>query len=581
MVGVMCVGRLTGQCVACGWVRVPALVLTSIVALFLVLMCAPERVGIGVQPHSETPEPLNFEELVEHELPDAREESSESSSRPSRSAADSSDPHSSSSHSSPARPGRTPSERERARPDSPGTLAARSGEAEADEDPSIESVAGTVFDQAGDVLPGIEVSLIGIDARTESMPGRSARSDRLGMFRFDRLVPGEYEVRAFGGERHHSLSQRVRTGIGSLELHLQGKGEIVVAGRVTDESGQAIPDARIRALGGGEETRSAEDGSYRAVVERRQASQAPVLTFSHPQFREHRAQLSGTQTQGPSSSMQLDVTLKSRTSTVRVEGLVSGPFNEVVSGVTVWLNASRPGSFRRTLTDDLGVYAFERVESNGSYQIGVDGNRDYAPLEPRWVSIGRNDEVLDLRLRRRSSGELNGTLVNPEGRVLPGFSVRVKSTGASDHFPLQLISDAYGGFSIREIEAGDLLFMTTSLPRLEARGLVLQPGANQYVDVVLDWGEHWLFGQVLSSGGQPVPGARVTAQWGMQFGDVFSQSQRETRTDIDGYFAFSNLAAPGYTLTVRAEGHASARLLHTLGSGHGQDLVITLARLEP
>ncbi len=581
MVGVELPGSHSDRIAVSGWVRISLLVLTVFILFLLTLMWVSERTSDGLHSATESNGLPNQVEAVSGPLRDANEDTTAAASSVPRSSPIAFEAATNADRLPSPSLDRFPSEPRPTRPERADSSSGDRRNSDSDKDKTLESIGGTVFDESGDVVAGIQVSLIALDTQTNSQSGRSARSDRLGMFRFDRLDPGEYEVRALGGERYHSLSQRVRAGVGSLEIHLQSKGEFIVAGRVTDESGQPIADSRVRALGGRVETRSAQDGSYRTVVERRQASQAPVLVFSHPQFREHRAALVGSSAQGQSSVLQLDVTLKARTSTVRLEGLVSGPFNEEVSGVTVWLNSSRPGSFRRTVTDSFGIYAFERVESNGSYQIGVDGNRDYAPSDPRWISIGSHDKILDLRLRRRSAGELHGTLVNPEGSVLPSFTVRVKSSGAVDRYPLDLTSDAFGGFWIREIEAGDLLFMTTSLPRLEARGAVLEAGTNRYVEVVLDWGEYWLFGRVVDARGRPVPGARVTAQWGMQFGDVFSQSQRETRTDLEGHFAFSNLAARDYTLTVRAEGHPHARVFHSLVGGTDREVLITLAGVEP
>jgi hypothetical protein len=558
-----------------GWVRISLLILGAFVLLTLLLTGVSQRAGDAVSSASITSSAQVPVEFDERQWSGNGDESPESPPVQPRTldVFPNADPG--------ANPLRetAPVESEVGRSNDSESFADRSDDDESDGDEVFESIAGTVFDDGGDILPGIEITLFGLDAESGAMPGRSVRSDRLGMFRFERIASGEYEVRALGADRYHSLSQRVRAGIGNLELHLQSKGNLIVQGRVTDEQGRAIVDSRVRALGGGTETRSANDGSYRMVVERRQANQPPVLVFSHPQFREHRAQLSGSPSQGVSPEIDLDVTLKSRTAGVRLEGLISGPSNEVVSGVSVWLNAARPGSYRRTVTDAFGLYAFEKVESDESYRIGVDGNRDYAPSEPQWVSVGGQDEVFDVRLRRRSAGEVHGTLVNPEGSVLPEFAVRLKSSGASDRYPLELRSDRLGGFRIGEIEAGQLLFMTTSVPLLQAHGLVLEPGANRYVEVVLDWGDQWLFGRVVDAQDRPVAGARVTAQWGMQFGDVFSQSQRETRTDIEGNFAFSNLAASGYMLTVRAEGHSSARVFHAMGNGSLQDLVITMARM--
>ena len=55
------------------------------------------------------------------------------------------------------------------------------------------TVAGVVQDQTGAVLPGAVVTLSGSGTATGT---QEATTDQSGQFRFERIVPGEYDVRA-------------------------------------------------------------------------------------------------------------------------------------------------------------------------------------------------------------------------------------------------------------------------------------------------------------------------------------------------------------------------------------------------
>ena len=80
-------------------------------------------------------------------------------------------------------------------------------------------------------------------------------------------------------------------------------------------------------------------------------------------------------------------------------------------------------------------------------------------------------------------------------------------------------SDQQGYFELAEAPAGSLSFETRSAPRLAIRGVNLQPGGEQDVVLVLDWGKEELTGSVVGERGEPIAGAELSLSWGHSSGD--------------------------------------------------------------
>src|SRR5262249_54299628 len=70
------------------------------------------------------------------------------------------------------------------------------------------TVSGSVQDQTTSILPGAQVVLLASGGQTTVQTGAT---DTVGAFHFDRVVPGDYEIRAeFPGFK--SASAKVRVG---------------------------------------------------------------------------------------------------------------------------------------------------------------------------------------------------------------------------------------------------------------------------------------------------------------------------------------------------------------------------------
>src|SRR3954469_1598959 len=100
------------------------------------------------------------------------------------------------------------------------------------------TVAGLVQDQTGAVLAGALVTLSGSDPATGT---QEATADQSGQFRFERVSPGEYDVRAeFPGFTQRATHVRVGTRASSpltMVLPIEGlTQEVAVSGGGTETS---------------------------------------------------------------------------------------------------------------------------------------------------------------------------------------------------------------------------------------------------------------------------------------------------------------------------------------------------------
>jgi protocatechuate 3,4-dioxygenase beta subunit len=441
---------------------------------------------------------------------------------------------------------------------SPRSAAAGSDADEQDDPPGLE-ISGTVLDGAGVPLPGIRVQGRALAAYLAD-PG-STGTNALGMFSFHSLEPGEYVLSVAESDEHHAATVQVRAGSIAVELYLQAKGEVEVQGLVEDEAGQPLPGVAVRLLGTGE-TRTGPDGNYHLAGPWGKAGQAPVVEFRHPEYLVKRQSVSVPSVRAGSQVVRLDVRLERREASATLGGRLTGPAGESVASARVWLSSSSPPVHRQAITDSAGFFLMERLEPGGHFLLGVTPPEGYASWvsEPMAIVAGNNRR--DIEVGRNDRGALFGAVIDPHGRPLANFALWARSITPAGQMAVPVVTDSVGQFWLPDVAVGTMQIETRSLPRLEARGIRIEARRDNQVIVPLDWGDQWLFGQVVDTNGRPLAGASVSLQWGVQYLDLYSTSVRQARSDIDGQFVFSNLGADHYALVARADGHVSARVQH-------------------
>ncbi len=471
----------------------------------------------------------------------------------------------------------------------PGSLASIPNESElnknSDDEQTGLTISGAVLDDSGMLLPGISVI-----ARPTRRPGTGQgatqtsggvlrqQTDRLGSFTFDDLAEGEYELAVAENTQYHPARLRVRAGVANAEIMLQRIRSVRVYGLITDDVGNPLEGVRIRALGNNLKVYSDVSGGYEIQTGPSKAGQAPVLDFSMKEYQDSRQRVEGA-LDSEADEVRLDVELEweSKASKVAVSGQVSGPTGEPVDGARLWLSSSEFHAYEKTSSNALGEYQFESVKVGDAYTMGVESQDEYAAFKSDLLSIGPDDLNYDVRLDATEFSDLSGTVTDLDGAPLSDFTLWARSMDMGRHPLMPVHTDGAGQFRLKRIPSGAIKLESRSQPWLEATGIVLKPGESRHVEVPLDWGKEWLLGQVVDDQGAPVARAQVVLRWTQNYMDVSSESRREVMTDLEGYFAVSNLGAEDYTVTVQAAGYESSRVQYRRDQGE-QEMHITLLR---
>lgn len=449
-----------------------------------------------------------------------------------------------------------------------------------DEQPDL-SISGAVLDDTGTLLPGISVVARPVTGQTGTPSGaREMRqqTNQLGSFTFDNLAEGEYELAIAKSEQYHPVKLRVRAGVDNAELVLQRIRSVRVYGMITDDVGNPLEGALVRALGSKLEALSDGYGSYEIQTSPSKAGQLPVLDFSLDGYQDARQRVEGVLgSEAPEVRLDVQLEWESDATKVAVYGLVFGPATEPVGGATVWLSSSEFNFYERTRSSTMGEYRFAGVKAGDAYTLGVEPREKYAAFRSESFSIGPGDLNYDVKLEATGVADLSGTLTDLSGTPLGDFMLWARNTDLGRQKPMPVHTDGAGQFRLEQIPAGAIKLESRSQPWLQVNGIQLKPGDSRRVEVPLDWGQRWLLGQVVDDQGNPVSRAKVVLQWTRSFADVRSDSRREVMSDQGGYFALSNLDADQYTVTVRATGFAPFRIEHRMGHNE-EELRVILTR---
>jgi hypothetical protein len=229
----------------------------------------------------------------------------------------------------------------------------------------------------------------------------------------------------------------------------------------------------------------------------------------------------------------------------------------------------------------MGHFSFPSVEVGSDYRLWIrpkDRYKDYID-EDLVITSGKLDLVIVLEPLGLAS--LSGRMLDPDGGPLPGFSLWLRTTYATAQRFILVTGDQQGRFFVSELPEGDLMLQTRSSPLLTITGIALSAGATKNVRLTLDTGLYTLDGYVVNAQDDPVPGARISLLWSHENEGVRSRSTRETFTDVNGYFLFTQLGSGLHTLNISASGFRGARLEYQVGADDVEVLVKLIEELSP
>jgi hypothetical protein len=345
----------------------------------------------------------------------------------------------------------------------------------------------------------------------------------------------------------------VNSGQHSVALVLKRSKGVTIQGRVFDADGEALGDVLVAQADRPEQWElSGPSGDFLVELNVSGNRQQVGLVFSLDGYREKRISVRRDEWEDPST--YLEVALEDEPRSTDVRGLLSDSRGGAVAGERVMLVC--PGlvrSYGATSGDD-GRFTLSDLPTGETCHLRINPQGPYAEYRRTGITLPPQGLDLAIRLTDKEEGTVAGYALDPEGRQLPGFSLLLESS-ADDAFSRRLTADATGFFLAERVPAGALRFEVPAQPGLSVDGVHLKPGDEQYVDLVFDWGDHHVVGQVLDPAGAPVPGGRVVLAMNHVDGTIRSRSWRATTTDNRGQFAFSGIGPGPHTLSVQVDGY--------------------------
>ncbi|MEA2599989.1 MAG: hypothetical protein QOF89_981 [Acidobacteriota bacterium] len=445
-------------------------------------------------------------------------------------------------------------------------------------------VTGTVLDGSRAGVAGAQVRLRPAassdpmarlrDSMNPDAAGRiEGTTDAKGRYTVSHLTPGTYDVtvqaRGFAPLTVPGLA--IPEGQGTTDL-----GTVVLSpgatleGRVVDPQGQPIEGAEVRAAAGAARgmtlrflSRSPDapdafttaDGSFR--LEDRSPGESLDLAVSHPSYGPGSAPGVAVPTQEP-----VRIVLQPMT---RVSGRTVGKDGKGIAGAGVTLtemtpmsfggtSRMRPANWNRTVTDADGAFAFDAV-APGAIEIRAEAPR-YQTAELQGIEAKAGQELAGLELLLPPAAAVEGRVLSPDGRPVPGAEITVVQSDSSPggFSGLFAQADGDGRYTLEGIPPGPrTLEARADGYRRAVRDLEVTAGTTSTADLILERGFE-VSGRVIDEAGNPVASVQIT----MIAGRDFFSGVLSDLSGADGSFHFTGVQEGTFHLMARKAGYAAS-----------------------
>jgi len=430
------------------------------------------------------------------------------------------------------------------------------------------------LEKGGAPVAGLQVGLKarrvfnGASAASSALP--TATTDGRGSFAFGAVPDGEYEIHTEKNDRYESASALVRAGTDSAVLVVEpiSTNSISIHGVVESTSGGALQGVRVEVIGQAIAVTTNAGGAYELRVPAGARVEQTALRFRRTGYRDRRwAMTDGLR---PNEHEVIgNVHLDPIAAGVSVSGVVSSTSGTPVARARVQLDSAIRGRGYRATTDGAGRFTLENVDTGSDYRLWVRPQSGFRDGVLENVLVDAATQPLDVRLTPIGVATLRGRMVTPEGAAVPGFTMWLTSAYGSGPRSLSLTSDSEGRFVAENLPEGPVTLQTRAAPALSASGIDVSAGAPAVADVtvIVDVGAHRLEGRLLTSEGAPASGAQVSLEWSASSGGVSSRSARNTITNSDGTFVFTQIGGGVHIVSATLQGAGSVRVEQPVGAG--------------
>lgn len=457
-----------------------------------------------------------------------------------------------------------------------------------------ESGLGGVVVEAGSGQPVADV-LVAVEGNGEgSGPsfGReaSARTDRDGRFRLERLAPGRYKPTATGRGVYGEPVESVLLGLGQRrdDLRIEVHPARVVTGRIEIDDGGPRTPCTDGALG------LTGQGAGRNEYARVDGQGRVELVAIRPGTYDVTVRCDGYLEQDHYPPVVVgDADVAGLVWTVSSGGSIRGtvrtadgtPVADVEVGAQTVGGAARgQRSWGGDLTRDDGTFLLTGLVA-GDYELRIWSDGLRAPEPPPRAKVERGKETrADVVLP--ASGEIAGIVVEPDGTPVAGAEVNVVSRGRAFFGGSRARAGEDGRFVVRGVEPGERRVVAsrgwgdplrkpgTTDDDLQGERVKVVAGKAASVRLVVEARGGRITGTVRDEGGQPVVDAWVvTSRESDAAGALAGSAARETRwawargdrpvvTDQGGAFTVGSLAPGRHVVRAYRRGGGEAVAEH-------------------
>lgn len=259
----------------------------------------------------------------------------------------------------------------------------------------------------------------------------------------------------------------------------------------------------------------------------------------------------------PEPAIQPATDTGTATNSGAVSNLMTGTLissnGEPVAGEQIVLTSPTLGVRFTTTTRDDGEFVLENLMPGNDYSLSITPSGPYKTLEVLDLTVSQNNAHLPLTLEAMPTANLSGRIVDADNNVVPNY--QLWASGFDD--PGQQVnfrSDHEGNYRLFGLPTGKVQFTSKSDPKILITSVVLTGGADEVVDLVVDYGPHQIGGIATNADGNALSGVEITLEWSVKRGEIRSMGTRTTSSGEDGSFRFTDLGPGKHFLTARADG---------------------------
>lgn len=357
-----------------------------------------------------------------------------------------------------------------------------------------------------------------------------------------------------------------------------GRKIVEIFGRVADADGQPIENALIAEERYFATTRSDSEGYYRILLDIPR-HRYPTIHFLRSGYDGQRIKL-GKKELGQTPIYELDVSLEDALDSVSLQGWIGNEIGIGLEGARVELSASytrnRDSFYLTDFTDPNGNFEFEGVRSGETYKFSINLTPEYPYYEDLDFRVTQNPEQINIVLKKLRFVNIDGMILNRDSTPVPDYEMYISNVTTGAH-TRKIVSDSSGFFTLRNFPLGEVRLSTRGAEFFKISGLEITDTGYQNLKLVVDRGNHYLSGWISDENGMAIDKAMITLDRKFLSGETEHSSYRSQGTDSNGGFAFENLGAGEYHVTVYALGFDKQDFTHRFAA-QSDEIYVTLKR---